>query len=236
MRWLPSPMSRPSFPPTDPQSGTAFPPQGPLGEFPRFTGTTRCSDSLPPLRPHFVAFAWPYRAWARCSLPGEGSPPAWVLGLVTRLPDRDSCAETTGPPRFLGIPHARMPRSRTPVESRCQASHGTSMLPSAVVKASASTLSQLSGLCHAACALPVYASQRRLPERHATLGSGWWPTFAGRDWLPAGMLRGFQRLARPTSPPPSPGFAWRNTTSGNTSPFVPALSPTALLALVALLL
>ena len=51
---------------------------------------------------------------------------------------------------------------------------------------------QLSGLYHAACALPVYASQRRLPERHATLGSGWWPAFAGRDWLPAGTLRGFQ--------------------------------------------
>ena len=51
---------------------------------------------------------------------------------------------------------------------------------------------QLSGLYHAACALPVYASQRRLPERHATLGSGWWPAFAGRGWLPAGMLRGFQ--------------------------------------------
>ncbi len=140
MRWLPSPMSRPSFPPTDPQSGTAFPPRGPVAEFPRFTGTTRCSDSLPPLRPHFVAFAWPYRAWARCSLPGEGSPPAWVLGLVTRLPDRDFCAETTGPPRFLGIPRARMPRSRTPVESRCLAIHDTSMLTSVAVTASASTL------------------------------------------------------------------------------------------------
>jgi hypothetical protein len=90
LRWPPSPMSRPSFPPTDPRSGTAFPPRGPLGEFPRFAGTTRCSDSLPPFRPHFVAFAWPYRAWARCSLPGEGSPPAWLWGLVTRLPDRGS--------------------------------------------------------------------------------------------------------------------------------------------------
>jgi hypothetical protein len=75
---------------------------------------------------------------------------------------------------------------------------------------------QLSGLYHAACALPVYASQRRLPERHATLGSGWWPAFAGRDWLPAGMLRGFLS-SLPTSHPPSPGFAWRNTTFDNFS-------------------
>jgi hypothetical protein len=140
LRWPPSPMSRPSSPPTDPRSGTAFPPRGPLGEFPRFTGTTRCSDSPPPFRPHFVAFAWPYRAWARCSLPGEGSPPAWVLGLVTRWPDRDACAETTGPPRFLGIPRTRMPPSRTPVESRCLAIRGTAMQPSAVVTTSASTV------------------------------------------------------------------------------------------------
>ncbi len=126
------------------------------------------------------------RSQARAArLPGSW---AWSPGCPTGILG----AETTGPPRFLGIPRARMPRSRTPVESRCQAIHDTSMLPSAVVKASASTISQLSGLCHAACALPVYASQRRLPQRHATLGSGWWPAFAGRDWLPAGTLRGFQ--------------------------------------------
>ena len=118
-------------------------------------------------------------------LPGSW---AWLPGCPTRV----AYAETTGPPRFLGVPHARVPRSRTPVESRCQASCGTSMLPSAVVTASASTPTQLSRLNDAARALPVYASQRRLPGHHATLGSGWWPAFAGRDWLPAGTLRGFQ--------------------------------------------
>jgi hypothetical protein len=132
-------MSRPSFPPTDPQSGTDFPPRGPVGWFPRFSGTIRYSDSLPPIRPRFVAFAWPYRAWALSSLPGEGSPPAWVSALVTRLAVREYGAETTGPPRFLDIPPAPMPRSRTPVESPCQANSDTSMLPSTSMIVSAST-------------------------------------------------------------------------------------------------
>lgn len=35
----------------------------------------------------------------------------------------------------------------------------------------------LSRLDHAAVALPVYASQRRSPDDHATLGPGWWPPF-----------------------------------------------------------
>jgi hypothetical protein len=50
-----------------------------------------------------------------------------------------------------------------------------------------------------------------------TLGSGWWPAFAGRDWRPAGTLRGFPSFAIRSSLPPSPGFAWRNTTIANTS-------------------
>ena len=210
-------MSRPSFPPTDPRSGTAFPPRGPLGEFPRFPGTTRCSDSLPPLRPHFVAFAWPYRAWARYSLPGERSPPAWVLGLVTRLPDRDSWR---GDDRASQVP-GHPPCTHAPLSDPGGISvPGHSRHLDAAFRCCDDVgfhAYQLSGLYHAACALPVYASQRRLPERHATLGSGWWPAFAGRDWLPAGMLRGFQSSLVPTSPPPSPGFAWRNTTSDNIS-------------------
>jgi hypothetical protein len=47
----------------------------------------------------------------------------------------------------------------------------------------------LSGLHHAACTLPVYASQGGSLRHHATLGSGWWPTFAGRDCSPAGSSR-----------------------------------------------
>jgi hypothetical protein len=35
--------------------------------FPCFLGTMRCSDPLPPFSPHFVAFAWRYRAARLCS-------------------------------------------------------------------------------------------------------------------------------------------------------------------------
>jgi len=66
----------------------------------------------------------------------------------------------------------------------------------------------LSRLNHAACTLPVYASQRGSLRHHATLGSGWWPTSAGRGWFPAGPRRKVSEITL-TSLPPFPGFAWR---------------------------
>jgi hypothetical protein len=155
--------------------------------------------------------------WARSSLPGEGSPPAWVLGLVTRVPTGSMTRRGQGlpgswasPMRACPAPGPRWnlrvwPRSRR-VDAVFRCCDGVDFHGA-----------QLSGLTHAACALPVYASQRRLPDHHATLGSGWWPAFAGRDWRPAGTLRGFPSFAIRSSLPPSPGFAWRNTTSGHTS-------------------
>ena len=166
----------------------------------------RCSDSLPSLRARFVSFARPYRAWARSSLPGEGSPPAWVLGLFTRLPTGLFGAETTGPPRFLDIPHARMLRSRTPVEPRCQATFDTSMLPSAVVTTSASTSSNFRGSITQPTRSLCTLRSAGYPDttQHSVLG--WWPAFAGRVWLPARMFRGFQSpsilLNRLSIPPP----------------------------------
>ena len=48
----------------------------------------------------------------------------------------------------------------------------------------------LSGLNNMAFALVVHASQLSFLELygHARLTPGWWPTFTGRDWLPAGLL------------------------------------------------
>lgn len=54
------------------------------------------------------------------------------------------------------------------------------LLPSANWTASASAEIGLTRLHHAAYVLPVYASQRRLPGRHATLGSRCWLGFVGR--------------------------------------------------------
>ena len=43
-----------------PQRGAPFAPRGPEGPFPRFKATMRHCDSLPPISPRFVAFAWRY--------------------------------------------------------------------------------------------------------------------------------------------------------------------------------
>ncbi len=43
-----------------PRRGAPFAPRGPEGPFPRFKATMRHCDSLPPISPHFVSFAWRY--------------------------------------------------------------------------------------------------------------------------------------------------------------------------------
>src|SRR5207245_333040 len=63
----------------------------------------------------------------------------------------------------------------------------------------------LSRLNHAACTLPVYASQGGSLRHHATLGSGWWPTSTGRGWVPAGLRRKVSEIAI-TSLSPFPGL------------------------------
>jgi hypothetical protein len=134
-------MSRPSFPPTIPPSGIAFPPRGPRGAFPRFVGTPRCSDSLPPSdrapSPSLgrTARGLAVRSQARgARLPGSR---AWSPGCPSGM----RRAERSGSPRFLGVPTARMPRSWTPVKSpRLAVDHDASMRSSAVVTASTSTV------------------------------------------------------------------------------------------------
>ena len=66
----------------------------------------------------------------------------------------------------------------------------------------------VSRLHHAACTLPVYASQPRSPSRHATLGSGRSLAFAGQGTAPCGAPR---KVSFPS--PPFPGFTWRTDSS-----------------------
>ncbi len=66
---------------------------------------------------------------------------------------------------------------------------GVATRPSVFLTTSALASSYLSRLHHAACTLPVYASQGGSRRHHATLGSGWWPSSAGRDWVPAGFRK-----------------------------------------------
>ena len=83
-----------------------LPSTGPSGQFPRFSGTTRCSDSPPPIPSCFVAFAQRYRsrflfrsrggrnrpagarAWSPGARPGSlrrrrGLPGSWTSPLRT---------------------------------------------------------------------------------------------------------------------------------------------------------
>ena len=98
--------------------------------------------------------------------------------------------EVTGPPRFQGDPNACMPRSPTPARSGRDAVPRPDVafrLPNSVGPHEG----KLSRLNHAAYRLPVYASQCRLPQHHARLGSGRQHTYRvglATHWVP---LKGF---------------------------------------------
>lgn len=84
----------------------------PWGRFPRFTGTTKVSDSLPPIPPHFVSFVQRYRpALGVRSRRAPRAPPAGQGTWSPSSPCRSvRGTETTGSPRFLGNPsRARAP-------------------------------------------------------------------------------------------------------------------------------
>src|SRR6266542_2647440 len=61
--------------------------------------------------------------------------------------------------------------------------------------ASASTTAPISGLNHTAYELAVYASCATLAADHARLASGCWPTFAGRECLPAGSRKKVSKMS-----------------------------------------
>src|SRR5208337_5299657 len=78
----------------------------PSVEFPRLNVTMGRSDSLPPISPHFVSFAWRYRRFVPCSSPPArdgscGSTWSWSAGTptgshdgndrVSQVPERPSC-------------------------------------------------------------------------------------------------------------------------------------------------
>jgi hypothetical protein len=110
--------------------------------------------------------------------------------------------ETAGPPRFLGDPSVCAPRSSAPVGLRRLAFSRRLRAARAELNYQGSHNARvLSELDNAARRLAVYASQPGSPHDHARLASGWWPAFAGRDWLPAGSHRGFQVMSWPSSTP-----------------------------------
>ena len=101
--------------------------------------------------------------------------------------------ETMRPPGFPGNPPARMPRAPTPARSpppRPLRGGDVAFRPTHDVGPRDQCIS---GLNHAAHALPVNASRPGSPQAHASLGSGWWPTLAGWGWIPTGYRTRFRR-------------------------------------------
>ena len=85
------------------------------GPFPRFTATTKCSDSLPSISPHFVSFAWRYHRCVPCLSPSVlDTGPGIILELVGGISSRLARWRRQGLPSSQGIPRDHSPCSSTP--------------------------------------------------------------------------------------------------------------------------
>ena len=165
-----------------------FPRLGPLGQVPQLP---RCYQWTPtPRLPSRLASLPSLGGTTRCSssLPGpEQIPGAWTISTAAPAPPVQ--VEKTRPPRFLGDPYLHAPLfdpGGPPAPGLFRASHVAFRIVNYVGSALV-----LSRLYHAAYRIPVYASQSGSLPDHATLGSGWWPAFAGSGLSPAGSHRRF---------------------------------------------
>ena len=196
-------MSPPSFPRTCPCPGAPFPSQGPSGRFPRFLGTSKHSDFLPPL--------------PRCSV---SSVPPRVLGFV---PARLQDATAAGLELFTGIPKTGFiggddRTSQVPGEPQYERAllfdpGGTVVLDryrtfGVVFRHLGRRRLPQSPQFRGSITRPVhsmYASQGGSPHRHARLASGWLASLVQAGLTTRWVLtKGFR-----SSHPPFPGFAWR---------------------------
>ena len=132
-----SSMSPPYFPRTFPCPGASFPPQGPTGRFPRFRGSTKHSDFLPPLPRCFVSFASRYRRapWASFSQPQDAT--AASQGLLTGLPHTGLVGGGDRISQVPGGPHYERALLFDPGGTSALGHYYASMLPSAKLTASA---------------------------------------------------------------------------------------------------
>ena len=224
-------MSPASFPPAVSWPGAPFPRRGPSGRFPRVAGSTRRSDSPPPVPPRFVAFARPVsRSHPRFVPTAAGCGASAGLELVTRYLRPGLPEKAAGPPRFLGDPCVSAPCSPTPAGPPAPGRCGAAARPSVTLKTSAPASRKLSGLNGTARSLAVYASQCRLPRHHARLASGRWPSSAGRGSLPRRVpTKGFRVSLPPfpSFPGARPGQLWITAYSSVIRSFAPRRQETA---------
>jgi len=171
----------------------------------------RRSDSRPSFPPRFVSFAWRYRVPRHLFAPavhgrGTRGPGGFQAGPPTGI----LSPETTGSPRFLGSPRAYVPCSYDPggigYTRPVQCTDAAFRFTQGVGSRKADFGAQSHGP-HTRCLR--FAGRVAPPPRKTRFRL--LVSFAGRDWLPAGLLhRRFQLMRHP----PSPSFAWRTGWTG----------------------
>ena len=167
-------------------------------------------DFLPPIPPHFVAFAWRYLSGTRLSSLPDGRVRRRSLELVTRYLRPGISEETTGSPKFLGNPdcpfaHVLADAGRTAhtrplrCSSMAPGNRTVQRLPHWVFRRSIAWLSDwLSTLRRADYSDPT---QNSLPVTGQALPDG-----LSTHKIP---MRGFKIVSLHLYPP-LPSFAWRN--------------------------
>jgi len=165
------------------------------------------SDSLPPVPPHFVAFAWRYRAALTCSLPSTAKRhrrrPGVFLSPVT--PRSGSLRRRQGLPGSWGTPLCTCPalRPRWDLRARPSRRFGAAFRYFHHVGSHDHPFrGSITRPAHSLSTLRRHGLPEPRKTRFRLLAS-----FAGRDCLPAGFQTEFQSLV--TSHPPCPGFSWR---------------------------
>jgi hypothetical protein len=186
-----------------------FPPRGPSGRFPRFTGTIK-------------ALRLPTRPSRLASLPSLGGT---ALTPVFALTVAGACGREPGL-LIAGRPSSMTPRKRwglpgswtdpcmyaalsDPGEISMPGHNGVSILPVPSLRRRLPRRRSFRGSITRLARLLSTLRGAGCPALHARLASGWWPAFAGQGSHLLGPLRKVSGAGY-VIPPPFPRLAWRN--------------------------